>query len=1537
MEDEDIRVLPRVIRPVAPTTAEQRLARKNELKARGTLLMALPDKHQIKFNIQKDAKTLMEAIKKWFGGNKETKKKLISQLEILGESNSQEDIKLKFLRSLPTEWMTHTLIWRKKIDLEEQSLDDLFNSIKIYEAEVKSSSSASTSTQNIAFVSSQTTDSTNEPVSAVASVSAASVKIHISALPNVDTLINARTCRNLIANGPISMGFDMSKVECYNCHQKGYFVRECSVMVWAAMTRAFRQKKNQPTMPSWYSPLQVLPVLTMSLPASPIYARYQSGEGYHAVPPLYTGTFMPPKPDLVFNDAPKVNETVHTAINVKLSPNKSDKDLSHSHRPSAPIIEDWVSDSKYDPEAELPHNAPSFVQPTKQVKTLRPFVKTVKHSIPASNHKTDILKPKSHKSSSNRKACFVFRYGLGPKETLTFFFLVKGSPQHALNDKGVIDSGCSRHMIGNMSYLSDFEEINGGYVAFGGNPKGGKISDTECIVLSPNIKLLDENQVLLRLPRENNKYNVDLKNIVPSGDLTYLFAKATLDESNIWHRRLGNINFKTMNKLVKVVTDDYSRFTWVFFLATKDETSPILKTFITGIENQLSLKVKIIRSDNETDFKNQDMNQFCGMKGIKREFSVPRTPQQNGIAERKNRTLIEAVRTMIADSLLPIPFWAKAVNTACYVQNRILVTMPHNKTPYELLLGRTPSIGFMRHLVCPVTIHKTLDPLGKKPEFEGKKPELEGKKPESKVYVSLSSSAQIKKHDDKTKRKAKGKNPVELSTGYKNSSAKFEDFSDNSINEVNVADTSVLAVGQISTNNTKTFSASGPFNTVVCPTLRESSYVDTSQYPDDPNMPALEDITYSDDERGCWCRGFMVYQVDVKSAFLYETIEEEVYVCQPPGFDDPDYSDKVYKVVKVYVDDIIFDSTNKYMCKAFEKLMKDKFQMSLMGEITFFLGLQLKQKPNGIFISQDKYVAKILRKFVLTDGKSASSPVDTKKPLLKDPDCEDVDMDVHTYRSMIGSLMYLTSLRPDVIYLKGKPHLGLWYPKDSTFNLVAYSDSNYVGASLDRKSTTGGCQFFGCRLISWQCKKQTFVAISSIEAKYVAAVSCCAQVLWIQNQLLDYGIGKGFSKVETPLFKGMIVAQQADDVTDEVTIGINVNEGAAGIDVDDVPAAADDELEPAELKEVVEIVTTAKLMTEVVTAATATITAATTPITTVVTPPFVKKTKFQIYRIFHAGFTTATITDAPSAARRRKGVVIREPEETATPSIIIHSKPKSKDKGKGIMVKEPKPLKKQAQIEQDEACTKELEEKPQTEAQAKKNMMIYLRNMAGFKMDYFKGMSYNDIRLIFKKYFNSNVAFLEKSKEQLEEKESRVLKRKTESSKEKVAKKQKLDEEVEELKKHLDKSKRRLWFSKGQKLETTRVMRSLRHNPYNHSDDLAGREKISINKTYCCQYKFLLLDDAADIKPKERIGLVGSAGDNIGEGGDRIGGSGGKGIRGGGEDQRDNGDAGGEDIARSLTPFILPNKHPFYPLQFERKEEKKRNSWWCYTVVVVFR
>nr|GFA19581.1 ribonuclease H-like domain-containing protein [Tanacetum cinerariifolium] len=701
----------------------------------------------------------------------------------------------------------------------------------------------------------------------------------------------------------------------------------------------------------------------------------------------------------------------------------------------------------------------------------------------------------------------------------------KGKPQHALKDKGVIDSGCSRHMTWNMSYLSEFEELNGGYVAFGGNPKGGKISrkgkirtekldfddvyfvkelkfnlfsvsqmcdkknnvlftDTKCLVLSPEFKPPDENQVLLRVPRENNIYNVDLKNIVPSGDLTCLFAKATLDESNLWHRRLGHINFKIMNKLVK---GNLVRGlpTQVF---ENDNTCVSCKK---GKQHRASYKTKPVSSVNQSLYRlHMDLFGPIFVKSMnKKSYCLVVTDDYS----RKNRTLMEAARTMLEDSLLSIPFWAEAVNTACYVQNRVLVTKPQNKTTYELLHGRIPSIGFMRPFGCLVTILNTLDSLGKfdgkvdegflvgysvsskayrvfnsrtrivqetlhvnflenKPNvvgsgptwlfdidtltktmnyqpvtagnqsnpsagvqeqfdaekvgdendqqyvlfcvwssgstnpqntdedasFDVKEPEFEGRKPESEVIVSPSSNAQSKKHNDKTKIEAQGKSLVESLTGYRNLSAKFEYFYDNSVKEDNAAGTLVSAVGQISPNSTNSFSAAGPSNVVASPTHGKSSCIDISQYPDDPNMLELEDITYSDEEDDVGAeadftnletsitvspipttrvhKDHHATQIlgdlssatqtrNVKSAFLYGAIKEEVYVCQPPGFEDPDYPEKVDKVVK-----------------------------ALYG---------LHQAPRAC---QDKYIAEILRNFGLIDRKSASTPIDTEKPLLKDPD-----------------------------------------------------------------------------------------------------------------------------------------------------------------------------------------------------------------------------------------------------------------------------------------------------------------------------------------------------------------------------------------------------------------------------------------------------------------------------------------------------------------------------------------------------------------------
>nr|GEV13111.1 retrovirus-related Pol polyprotein from transposon TNT 1-94 [Tanacetum cinerariifolium] len=623
-----------------------------------------------------------------------------------------------------------------------------------------------------------------------------------------------------------------------------------------------------------------------------------------------------------------------------------------------------------------------------------------------------------------------------------------------------------------------------------------------------------------------------------------------------------------------VVTDDFSRFTWTFFLKTKDETSGILRNFITEIENLKDLKVKIIRCDNEGEFKNKEINEFYTRKGIKREFSNARTPQQNRVAERKNRTLIEAAGTI------------------------------------------TPAIGYLRPFGCHVIILNTLDYLGK---FDAKGDEgyFVGYSMSSKafsVFNKRTKKVEENLHVDFLEKKLieKGAGPNWL----------FDiDTLTYSMNYV-----PVVVAGKSSTNISGTKDAASQSVKKDVSSLRynglpnwfheahlESSNIDAqdacnADAPESNNspktsndtrliskgvtsqeeIPSLDNIlTLSNrgirptgtkwvlknkkDERGIVIKNkvrlvaqghtqeegidyeevfapvarieairlflayasfmvFTVYQMDVKIAFLYGIIDEEVYVKQPPGFQDPQFPDRVYKVekamyglhqaprarygtlskyllangfqrgtinqtlfirkhrgdiilVQVYVDDIIFGSSNPQLCREFEALMQDKFQMSAMGELNFFLGLQVLQKKNGIFLSQDKYVGDILKKFRYSDV----------RPDIMFAVC------ACARHQVTPKECHLHAVKRIFRYLKGHPKLGLWYLKESPFDLVAYSDSDYGGATQDRKSTTGGCLFLGRRLISWQCKKQTIVDTSTIEAEYVAAASGCGQVLWIQN------------------------------------------------------------------------------------------------------------------------------------------------------------------------------------------------------------------------------------------------------------------------------------------------------------------------------------------------------------------------------------------------------------------------------------------------------
>ncbi|GKD00660.1 putative ribonuclease H-like domain-containing protein [Tanacetum coccineum] len=677
--------------------------------------------------------------------------------------------------------------------------------------------------------------------------------------------------------------------------------------------------------------------------------------------------------------------------------------------------------------------------------------------------------------------------------------------------------------------------------------------------------------------------------------------------------------------------------------------------------------------ENGTDSKNREMDEFCGQKGIKREYSVARTPQQNGVAKRKNRTLIEAARTMLADSLLPTVFWAEAVNTACYA----------------------PSISFMRPFGCPVTILNTLDPLGK---FDGKaeegflvgysvnskafrvfnsqtrkveenlhvnflenKPNVAGQGPNwlfdidsltnSMNYQPVTAGNQtnknagpqeangntgLKQSVDAGQSEEKNVSTQQyvvfplwssISSSYKSSDDKAEDDTvdddackktiqepaseydqalknvlDKMMDQEKEATEQSDAVrkefeaqcdSQLLQEKITRASSTNSFNTVSTPVNTASASrtfspigpssgpsfvpfggsfpIDVANLPHDPLMPELED-TAEIRSTGIFGNAYIsqalyderlvkaMQEEELASVQGFKKVWTQIYfLVGKKGFVDPEFLEKVYKVekalyglhqaprawyetlstylldngfhrgqidktlfikrlkgdillVQVYVDDIIFGSTKKSLCDEFEQIMHNRFQMSSMGELTFFLGLQVKQKEDGIFISQDKYVGEILKKFGFSSIRTASTPMETNKALTKDEDGEDVD--VHLYRSMIGSLMYLTSSRPDIMfsvcacsrfqvqpkvshlnavkrifrYLKGQPKLGLWYPKDSPLILEAFSDSDYAGASLDRKSTTGGCQFLCSRLISWQCKKQTVVANSTTEAEYITKI-----------------------------------------------------------------------------------------------------------------------------------------------------------------------------------------------------------------------------------------------------------------------------------------------------------------------------------------------------------------------------------------------------------------------------------------------------------------
>ncbi|GJR61315.1 putative ribonuclease H-like domain-containing protein [Tanacetum coccineum] len=1215
---------------IPPKTAEQKLARKNELKAKSTLLLAIPDEHLLKFNGIKDAKTLWEAIKTRFGGNKESKKMqktiLKQQYEnfttsrykgldktydsgtneavntaldipaarLKGKASSStyaDDVMFSFfvnqsnspqldnedleqidtgdLEEMDLKWQVAMLNIRgnrngdapKRIVPVETPANALVVQDGIggydwsYQAEEGSTDFALMShlSSGSSSSSSSNTELKNQLAEALKENDDLKLKLEKfeTSSMKLTKLINSQ----ISVNNKSGVRFDsqMNENELHDYHlNKGEVFESAS----DGSVNEIEEENNQ------------------------VNYRFKKVEGYHAVPPPYTGNYMPSRPDLSFvgldDSVYKTNvcETITSVPRNETTASKSSKDSFEQPkdvRPSAPIIEEWESDSDDDCviRSSFEQNKPSYARINfvksdentrksvieqhtyRQAENLRksqsprvdkrnwngimtqklgngfefnkkacfvcgslnhlikdcnfddnkmvgkPVLNNVRRVLTKSGNvpvntanqsssraavsnstaryvNTDASRPTVngaklssnvfHKSHSSVKRTFYQRTAPKNSDFKEKVNTAKVNNVTIVGTKAVVsvvqghEKNAIKHMTGNKSYLTDYQDIDGGFVAFAGNPKGGKITgkgkirtrkldfedvyfvkelkfnlfsilqmcdkknsvlftETECLVLSPNFKLLDESQVLLKLPRHNKMYSFDLKNVVPSGGLTCLFAKATIDESNLWHKRLGHINFKTMNKLVRgnlvrglpsklfendhtcvacqkgkqhkascktklvssisqplqmlhmdlfgptsvrsinhktyclVVTDDYSRFSWVFFLATKDETSGILKTFITGIENQINHKVKIIRCDNGTEFKNNDMNQFYGMKGIKREFN----------------------------SLLPTIFWDEAVNTACYVYNRVLVTKPYNKTPYELLLGRPPSISFMRPFGCPVTILNTLDPLGK---FDGKadegflvrysinskafrvfnnrtrkveenlhinflenKPNVAGSGPEwlfdidslikSMNYEPVTAGNQtnsdagietnVNAGQDADKVPEKGDDDVSQRNGQEKEEGASNKEDDQHVQDFRAElDSLLIQQKEGYTNSTNRDSTASLSVSTARPSINTASEnINTSSpnintaspIPNDSSKRAIGTkwvYRNKKDERGIIVRnkarlvaqgytqeeGIDYDEMDIKSAFLYGTIEEEVYVCQPPGFEDPQFPDKVYKVEK---------------------------------------------------------------------------------------------------------------------------------------------------------------------------------------------------------------------------------------------------------------------------------------------------------------------------------------------------------------------------------------------------------------------------------------------------------------------------------------------------------------------------------------------------------------------------------------------------------------------------------------------------------------
>nr|GEW76634.1 retrovirus-related Pol polyprotein from transposon TNT 1-94 [Tanacetum cinerariifolium] len=695
--------------------------------------------------------------------------------------------------------------------------------------------------------------------------------------------------------------------------------------------------------------------------------------------------------------------------------------------------------------------------------------------------------------------------------------------------------------------------------------------------------------------------------------------------------RVASINGK---RYVLVIFDDYSRYTWTYFLRSKDETPKILINFLRLVQRGLQAQVRIVRTDKGTEFMNQTLHAYFAAEGIHHQMSVARTPEQNGVVKRRNRTLVEAARTMLSAAKVPLFFWAEAIAKACFTQNHRTVTTSNELdllfSPMfdELLNGSskvvskssavstTDAPNQRQQLTNPLNTHTKPAPTCQVPTLAPTVTSIENIT-QAETYAE---NDQVSDDEfinifctsvqDQGEISSRHVDSSNMHTFYQRYPSEHRWTKDHPLEQV-IGNPSqsvrtrrqlesdgemcmfVLTVSRTKPKKIKEDMADSAWIESMQEELHQFDQLDVRELVDIPlctnviNLKWLwknkhdEENTVIRNKSRLVAKGYAQKEVvDFEESFTpvarVGSCKEEVYVNQPGDFVDPYHLDKVYRLkkalyglkqapkawydelsnfwlskgfskgsidptffinkhrgdillVQIYVDDIIFGFTNPNLSKRFEKLMHIKFEMSMMGKLKFFLGIQIHQSPRGIFINQAKYAQEILKKHGMTSCDSIGTPMATKH---LDADLSGTPVDQTKYRSMVGTLMYLTASRPDIMhatcycacyqakptekhltavkrifrYLKDTIHIGLWYPKDIVFELTAFSDSDHAGCLGSRKSTSGGMQFLGGdKLISWSSKKQDCTSMSSVEAEYVFLSACCAQVLWMRTQLTDYG------------------------------------------------------------------------------------------------------------------------------------------------------------------------------------------------------------------------------------------------------------------------------------------------------------------------------------------------------------------------------------------------------------------------------------------------